>query len=223
MKKTIIALMAMAGVATAASPTSYTWDTTGFSKISADSTTDGSYTTADYAPNQGNYDGTTTLKVLNSSSYYENGTDVLYTWINDAIAGNSTFVIEGDVCIGDNTTDVTLLHVGRAGMGFSFGVCNGSLVITNGNIDGGTIITLASLPVNTETEKYLTDYYVSVGKGGLIQYSIGGSELQTVSTKFTTTWTTGVVPPGEKNPADYALAENYKYSVGMKAPGWGGE
>ena len=228
MKKTIITLIALAGVASAAdttiSPTSYTWNTTGYSQISSTSTTDGTITKGTYTPNQGDYDGTITLNVLTASSYYENGTNVLYNWINDAIAGKSVFVIEGDMCIGDNTTDVTLLHVGRASMGFSFGVKDGQLVVTNENIDSGTIITLGSLPVNTETNKYMTDYYVSIGKNGLIQYSIGDTTLQTANTKFTTNWTTGIAPdviPSGSSAADYALDQNYKYSIGNKAPGWG--
>ena len=221
MKKTLIALMALAGVAVgAAESTSYTWDVNGFSDLGGAKS--GEFGTTTYSPTKGAYAGQE-LTVLNSSSYQETGTATLYNWINDAMLGNSTFVIEGDISIGTSTGSVTLVHIGRAGIGLTLGVNGTSLVLTNGDVNSGTSITLGSISVNSNATNswYMTDFYVSIGKGGVVEYSIGGAERTQATTNFTTTWVDGTTPAGG-NPDDYAVEQNYRYSIGFKAPGWTG-
>lgn len=221
MKKTIIALLALASVEVgSAEPTSYTWNTEGFANLGG--TVSGTYNTTTYTPNQGTYAGQE-LTVLNSSSYQETGINTLYNWINDAMLGKSTFVIEGNISIGTATGNVTLVHIGRAGIGLTLGVNGSNLVLTNGDVNSGTSITLGSISVNSSASDnwYMTDFYVSIGKDGVVKYSIGGADLTLASTKFTTTWVDGTTPAGG-NSADYAVEQNYRYSIGFKAPGWQG-
>ena len=52
----------------------------------------------------------------------------------------------------------------------------------------------------------LIDFSVTLGKGGVVTYSIDGSETQQASSKFTTNWST-------------TLLDNYQYTIGSFLPG----
>ncbi len=218
MKKTIIALMALAGVAAA---DSYTWDATTTGAVLGGTAT-GGFTTDTYTPNQGTY-ADEELTVLKGSTYYELGVDTLYNWVNDALDGKSELTFSGTISIGTSTSNVTLLHIGRKDFGLTLGVNGSNLVLTNANIDSGSSITLASIPVNSSNSNkwYMHDYSVTLSKGGVVTYSLNGGETQTASSKFTTNWTDGTTPAGQ-TPADYAVEQNYRYSIGVEAPGWTG-
>ena len=206
MKKTIIALLALSSVAMA---DSYTWNAeTSGSVLGGDAV--GGFTTSTYTPNEGSY-ADQELTVLSGSNYYETGVDTLYNWVNDAVEGKSELTFSGTISIGTSTSNVTLIHIGRADYGLTLGVNGSNLVLTNGNVNSGSSITLSSIPVNSSAQDkwYMHEYTVTLGKGGVVTYSLNGGEVQTAATTFTTNW-------------DSTMNENTKYSVGMKAPGWAG-
>ena len=209
MKKTIIALLALAGVA-AADTVTYTWDTTISSNASVmNGTVEGTLNTGTYD----NYE--TGLKVLTGSiTYTERDTEVLYNLINDAIAGKSTLTFSGDISVGTTQSNLVILHAGRDGYGLTLGIKGGDLVFTNGGLGSAAIFT-ADMPLNSSTNDkwYLTDYSITLGKGGVVTYSIGGGEVVTAENTFVANWYTG--SDGE--------SQNYMYSFGHRAPGWNGD
>ena len=211
MKKTLIALMAMAGVAMADS--SYTWDAQTSGAVLG-GTVAGAIGTGQYTPNQGSYINSEALTVITGASTYgENGTKVLYDMINDAIAGKSLLTFSGDISVGSTTSNLVILHAGRDANGLTLGIKGGDLVLTNTGI-GGTAIVSIDMPLNSKTNDkwYLTNYSITIGKGGVVTYSVNGGTESTATTNFTANWYTG---------SDET--ENYRYSFGHRAPGWNQE
>ena len=211
MKKTIVALLALVGVATAGT-TSYTWNTaSNLTGSVMNGTVDGTLALGTYD----NYEEG--LKVITGTvTYTERNTTVLYNLINDAIEGNSILTISGDISVGSTTSDLVILHAGRDGYGLTLGIKGGDLVLTNTNIDG-TAIFSADISLNSSANNkwYLTDYTVTIGKGGVVTYSVGGGNAVTASNTFSANWYTGTENGGE--------TQNYMYSFGHRAPGWTGQ
>ena len=214
MKKTLIALMAMAGVAMADS--SYTWDAQTSGAVLGGTVT-GAIGTGQYTPNQGSYINSEALTVITGASTYgEDSTKVLYDMINDAIAGKSLLTFSGDISVGTTTSNLVILHAGRADYGLTLGIKGGDLVLTNTGI-GGTAIVSIDMPLNSKAknEWYLTNYSITIGKGGVVTYSVNGGTESTATTNFTANWYTGSDNGGE--------IQNHRYSFGHKAPGWNEE
>ncbi len=212
MKKTFIAFLVLTGAAMA---DSYTWD---FSTNEAvmGGTSYGSFNVVDYSPNQGEYAGQTisTLKYTSGGStespnWYETGTSVFYNAINDAIAGKVSLTISGALSHGTETNGryTTILHVGSNDKGLTLGLQGNKLTLTNANV-GSSGISLGSFSLNSDNNKkyYLTDFSVTIGKGGVVTYTIGDGEETTAETKFTTNWSD-------------TLTDNYQYTVGSFLPG----
>ena len=213
MKKTLIALLVLVGGALGATTTSYTWDANTTTALLG-GTLSGSFTSTTYTPNEGIYEGEN-LTVINGSTYYETGTSILTDWLKDALAGNSQFVISGSVTLGSSTAQACFLHVGADGKGLSFGVKNMQFQLTNSHFNPATgataAITFGAVPLNSSAndEWFMTDYSVTIGKGGVITYSINGGAAVTLDTKYTANWST-------------TAADDAKYSIGNRAPGWTG-
>ena len=214
MKKALIALLSMTCIAMG--DVVYTWDFSTDDAIMGGST-EGSFVTKDYTPNQGVYRGETITTLYytaggttSTKHWYETGTNVFYNAINDAIAGKVTLTISGAVSTGTRTDSSyqTILHIGSNDKGLSLGLAGEELRLTNANV-GSPGLTLGSLDVNSDANKsyYLTNFSVTIGKGGAVSYSIGGADEETAENyTFKTNWST-------------TLSDNYQYTVGSFLPG----
>ena len=215
MKNTIIVLLSLAGVA-AGNTVVYTWDYSSNNAV-IDGDAHGSFNTVDYTPNTGNYAGTTitTLKYTSGGStdspnWYETNTDVFYNAINKAMAGEVTLTISGAISTGTETTGryTTILHVGSNDKGLTLGLQGNTLTLTNANVGTPNGVAMGTIALNSDSGNTyrLIDFSVTLGKEGVVTYSIGGSETQQASSKFTTNWST-------------TIQDNYQYTIGSFLPG----
>lgn len=215
MKKTIVAVIAMAYVASA---DTYTWDYS-LNDAVMGGTAHGAFTTVEYTPNAGAYKDQklTVLQYKNGefaanetpNYWYETGTDVFYNAINSALDGDIALTISGSISHGTSTADryTTILHVGSNDKGLTLGLQGNTLTLTNANV-GSSGISLGTIPLNSDANKSynMTDFSVTIGKGGLVTYSIGGGDTQTATGTFTANWSA-------------TESDNYQYSIGSFLPG----
>ncbi len=211
MKKTIIAILAVSGLAMAADLTedvSYTWD---FANPGA-AVMGGNMKSADSALGVTEAvlkDGTNGLVLTGTTqSYDERNTTAFYDMINSAFNGAGTFSLTFDIKWVDNPNYQALVHVGRFGYGVTMGIVRGELTFgVGGNGDGG-------------------HQYNEFGEGNIsssVTLTSGTWQTAaiTLSGNTVTTYIDGVVAgTGTISAMDWYPSEYNDYSIATKAPGY---
>ena len=225
MKKTLIALMALAGVVMADTFTwdanqnySYTWD------FSQDNTKNGNtgvlggtvsntFVTEDVAGI-----GTAIKKGTSAGQYWETSTNsFLYNALTTVTTAPSTLTLTLDYYWTGAQWGENILHIGAAGTGVAFGLSNGYMSVATGTA------------TDTEFSAVKSDVRLTANAWNTITFTLSNNQwtatcngvTSAAKTLGTVTWAQESDKDAEGNDvwAD-AEAERNKYAIGIKAPGW---
>lgn len=194
--------------------TTYTWNFTdnspklgGFYEDNYHNRKAPKFITEKYTPTCGKYRGKTFTALLSANDWNERHTPMFYEAINNAIAGKGDITFSGAVAVGSNRPRSigTIIDIGRLGYGLAIKTAGAKLLLTNGNDQNA--IEISILPVNSDNQKFLTDFSITIGKNGVVSYSLG-EESGTCAVPFTPNWST---------------EENDMYTIGQRSTGWTGE
>jgi len=210
MKKTIIALMALAGVAMgdyswdSTQDYTYTWDFSQTSTQNGQTGVLGGTVTNTFTTEAVEGVGTALKKGTNSGKYWEVDTNsFLYDAITTAISSKATFTLTLDYYWTGAQWGENILHVGNAGNGVAFGLSGGYMSVATGTA------------ADNEFAAAKTDIQLTANAWNKITYTLSNNVwTATLGTSTSDGTTLGTVS------WDADEAEINKYSIGIKAPGW---
>ena len=225
MKKTLIALMAMASVAMAElGSTTYTWVTAG------DDTVDTPSVGASAAVMGGSLfenkatTATGNFGYLSAYSIHETGTDVLYDAITAALTSTTSEQTEAtaltlNFCFAfgssGSDTETQLIQIGQDGKGIGLSLYKGKVYLTLGN-SRSTELGSVQVSVNQVNGNRLNEVTITFANGGYT----GTINKEGANDIFTTDTFSGTLSSTAVTWHTTDSTENEKYSIGMKAPGW---
>ncbi|MBQ4593317.1 MAG: PEP-CTERM sorting domain-containing protein [Akkermansia sp.] len=228
MKKTIIALLALAGVAAAeVGSKTYTWVTAG------DDTTESPSVGASAAVMAGTVfenkvtTATGNYGYLSAYSIHETGTFTLYNAITSALTSISPTQTEATALTlnfsfafgsTSSNTETQLIQIGQQGNGIGLALYKGGVYLTLGDTRS-TKLGDVNVSVNNDNGNRLNEVAITFANGGYT----GTINKEGSNDAFTTTSFSGVLKSTDVTWNASTPSENAKYSIGMRAPGWTGE
>lgn len=228
MQKTLIAILALTGVASAeVGSVDYTWvtagdDTTTNPSIGATSAVmGGSQFVNNVTTATGNFG------YLSSYSVHEIGTDILYNAITSSLTSISATQTEATAltlnfcfAFGSTTsnTETQLIQIGQKGMGIGLSLYKSNIYLTLG---GSRSTALGALQVSVDgtNGNRLNEVSITFANGGYT----GTIKKEGSDDIFTTSTFSGTLSSTDISWNTTSASENEKYSIGMQAPGWTGE
>ena len=210
MKKTIIALLALSGVALgeyswdATKDYSYTWDFSQANTQNGKTGVLGGTVTNTFATESVTSIGTAIKKGDAAGQYWEVGTNsFLYDAITAATTTAATLTLTVDYYWTGAQWGENILHVGAADTGIAYGLSNGYISMTTGTA------------VDASFSAVKTDLRLTANSWNTITYTLSnnkwtatlGGVTSDAKTLGTVSW-------------DALEDERNKYSIGIKAPGW---
>lgn len=227
MKKTLIALFSLVGMAAAeVSSTTYSWVTAG------DDTTSTPSVGASTAVMGGNFETKATTATgnfgyLSTYSIHETGTATLYNAITSALTSNSPTQTEATAltlnfcfAFGSTTgaTETQLIQIGQKDQGIGLSLYQGKVYITLGStrsVELGEV----EVSVDSVNGNRLNEVAITFADGGYT----GTINKEGANDTFTKTTFSGTLSSTSVTWNSTTASENEKYSIGMEAPGWTGQ
>lgn len=210
MKKTIIALLALSGVALAdyswdaSQNYSYTWDFSQTNTQNNQTGVLGGTVSNTFVTETVDGVGTALKKGTAAGQYWETGTNsFLHDAITAATTSNATLTLTLDYYYTGAQWGENILHVGANGTGLAFGLSNGYMSVATGTA------------TDSEFAAAKSDIRLATNAWNAITFTLSNNqwtaslngETSAATTLGSITWN-----------AD--SAEVNKYSIGIKAPGW---
>ena len=210
MKKTLIALMALSGVALgeyswdASKDYSYTWDFSQENTQNGKTGVLGGTVTNSFATESITEIGTAIKKGSATGQYWEVDTNsFLYDAITAATTTAATLTLKVDYYWTGAQWGENILHVGSNGTGIAYGLSNGYISMTTGTATDD----------NFSAAK--TDLRLTANAWNTITFTLSNNQwTATLGDTTSAAKTLGAVT------WDASEAERNKYSIGIKAPGW---
>ena len=210
MKKTIIALMALSGVALgeyswdASKDYSYTWDFSQENTQNGKTGVLGGTVTNTFTTESITEIGTAIKKGSEAGQYWEVDTNsFLYDAITAATTTAATLTLTVDYYWTGAQWGENILHVGANNTGIAYGLSNGYISMTTGTA------------ADNEFAAAKTELRLTANAWNTITYTLSNNKW---------TATLGGVTSDAKTLGDVSwdasAAERNKYSIGIKAPGW---
>ena len=210
MKKTIIALMALSGVALgeyswdASKDYSYTWDFSQENTQNGKTGVLGGTVTNTFTTESITEIGTAIKKGSEAGQYWEVDTNsFLYDAITAATTTAATLTLKVDYYWTGAQWGENILHVGCNDSGIAYGLSNGYISMTTGTA------------VDSSFSAVKTDLRLTENAWNTITFTLSNNQW---------TATLGGVTSDAKTLGavswDASAAERNKYSIGIKAPGW---
>lgn len=210
MKKTIIALMALSGVALgeyswdASKDYSYTWDFSQENTQNGKTGVLGGTVTNTFATESITEIGTAIKKGSAAGQYWEVDTNsFLYDAITAATTTAATLTLKVDYYWTGAQWGENILHVGSNNTGIAYGLSDGYISMTTGTA------------VDSSFSAVKTDLRLTANAWNSITYTLSNNQwTATLGGVTSEAKTLGAVS------WDDSEAERNKYSIGIKAPGW---
>lgn len=210
MKKTIIALMALSGVALgeyswdASKDYSYTWDFSQENTQNGKTGVLGGTVTNTFATESITEIGTAIKEGSANGNYWEVDTNsFLYDAITAATTTAATLTLKVDYYWTGAQWGENILHVGCNNTGIAYGLSNGYISMTTGT----------AADANFSAAK--TDLRLTANAWNTITFTLSNNQwTATLGDTTSAAKTLGAVT------WDASAAERNKYSIGIKAPGW---
>ena len=227
MKKTLIALMALAGVVMADTFTwdanqnySYTWDFSQDNTKNGNTGVLGGTVTNTFVTEEVDGIGTAIKKGTSAGKYWEAGANnsFLYSAVTTAITAPSKLTLTLDYYWTGAQWAENILHIGAADTGVAFGLSNGYMSVATGTA------------TDTEFSAVKSDVRLTANAWNTITFTLSNNQwtatcngvTSAAQTLGTVTW----AQEDDKNAdgsvkwIDGVEAERNKYALGIKAPGW---